>query len=433
MHQMAKSAPLASTIPGSEWLTSWRLVAASTVGMMLGSFHAYSLGTMTAPLEAEFGWSRTQITSGMLITSFVSVLLSPFMGMLIDRLGPRRIGVFGAVVYCSALAMLSLATSSIWSWWLLWGLLAFALLQIKPTVWLTAITSRFDKSRGLALAVVLSATGIGQAIIPVATFALTERFGWRGSYLALAAGAALISLPLVLMWFYGAQDRKKNKNEAAAATQVPAAEVPGVSIREGLRSASFIRLAIAAVAMGTAGTALTVNLVPILGGSGLSRGTAASIAGLSGLCTILGRLGGGFLLDRYNARIIGGISVLLPIISCVILLAAPGQLAWAIVAVICIGISSGAEMDAIAYLAGRCFGQRNFGALFGALSGLLTLGVGLGPNLGNLVYDLTGAYDQFLIAVVPLSLATAYLFFSVGAYPNFAAARTERETGSTAP
>jgi predicted MFS family arabinose efflux permease len=256
---------------------------------------------------------------------------------------------------------------------------------------------------------------------------MIEMFGWRGAYVGLACMAALISVPIVFLWFHTSLDITKQPQERGSATK---GSLTGLSIRGALFSPTFLRLAIAAIVMGTAGTALTVNLVPTLSSLGMTRGMAASIAGLSGIFAIVGRLGGGYLLDRFNARVVGAGAVLLPIISCALLLAFPGQLAWAVVAVICIGLSAGAEMDAITYLSGRCFGQRNFGTLFGALSGLLTLGLGLGPNVGNMIYDRTGSYEMFLVAVIPMSLLAAWLFFTVGPYPDFIKEDATRQSGS---
>src|SRR5688572_1042070 len=106
-----------------EWRANWPLVLAGILGMAIGSLHAYSLGVMIAPLEAEFGWKRAQISSGLFITSTIAVIFAPFMGMAIDRLGTRIIALTGVTFYCGALALLSQARDSLWSWQLLWMLL----------------------------------------------------------------------------------------------------------------------------------------------------------------------------------------------------------------------------------------------------------------------------------------------------------------------
>src|SRR3546814_17949336 len=83
---------------------------------------------------------------------------------------------------------------------------------------------------------------------------------------------------------------------------------------------------------------------------------------------MIGRLSAGLLLDHFDARRIGALSFCFPMISCAILIVAGGSVPFAILATIIFGLSIGAEMDVIAYLAARFFGTRNFGAIFGVRS-----------------------------------------------------------------
>ena len=403
----------------AEWRGGWQVVVAAVVGMAISSLHAYSTGVMVVPLEKEFGWSRAGITSGMMICSVFSVLFAPFFGMFIDRFGPRRIALFGIAAYCAALAGLSFAGPSLVSWWVLWSFVAVALLNTKPTVWIAAVSGLFNRSRGLALAFVLSATGLSQVLTPAIATWLVAHHGWRSAYVMLGAGGALIALPVVWFWLSSAQDRVRMDQTDNPATK---ADIAGLSAREGFRSGAFIRLAVGALAMSIAGGALTVNLVPMLRTAGLDAASAAWLAGLSGLSAIGGRLVCGYLLDRLNARIVGGVMVLLPILTCAILLYAPAHLPILVLGVFLSGIASGAEMDAIAYMATRSFGMRNFGLLFGTLTGVLSLGVGSGPTLANLIYDHTGTYQIALWAIIPLSALTSWMFFTVNPYPDFARA-----------
>src|SRR5690606_3374777 len=108
-----------------EWRAHWLVVSASIVGIMISQLHLYSLGAMILPLEQEFGWSRAQISSGLLIISIVVCPLAPLMGIAVDRFGPRRIALWGVGFYSMSIALLSLAQQPMWTWWLLWTLLAF--------------------------------------------------------------------------------------------------------------------------------------------------------------------------------------------------------------------------------------------------------------------------------------------------------------------
>lgn len=405
----------------AEWRENWTVVLAAFFGAALAAIYAYSIGVMIAPLEKEFGWSRAQISSGMLVVSIFSVVLSLFMGMAIDRFGPRRLALVGVLFYCGALALLSQATSSIYLWWFLWALIATGIMFIKPTIWVAAISSLFTASRGLALAVVLSATGFISFFMPMLTLALVENFGWRSAYLFLGGGAALVAFPLIYLFFSSAKD--KERRTPTTDNAVPVA-LTGLSVREGLTSANFYLLAIAGLAMSLASVAISINIVPILVDDGLTAATAAPIAGIIGITQILGRLAGGYLLDRFNARIVAAISVALPIVTCSILLASSGSVPAAMVAAAFLGFAAGAEFDAVAYLCSKCFGMKKFGTLFGAFTGIISLGFGLGPMTANFVYDQTGSYDPVLWAIIPLTILSSVLFLFIGSYPDF-----ERSSG----
>lgn len=395
----------------AEWRAGWPVVIASFGGTALASMYAYTMGVLIAPIEAEFGWSRAQISSGFFIISLFSVTLSLFMGMLIDRVGPRRIAIIGVLVYGAALALLSQATPNIYLWWSQWALVALGILCVKPTVWVVAVSSLFVASRGLALAVVLSATGFVSFVMPTLTLAILKASDWRVTYVALGVGGAALVLPLVLIFFRSPADGGR----AAPAKQVLGS---GMSLREGLLSRSFLLLAAGGFVFSLSSVALTLNMVPILTAGKLGVEAAATTAGAIGIAQIVGRLSGGYLLDRFNARIVAAVSVSFPVVTCALLLAFPGDAAAALVAVVFLGLAAGAEMDAIAYLSAKYFGLHNFAALFGAFFGIVTLGFGIGPMLANAVYDRTGTYDPVLWGIMPAALLAAFLFLMIGPYPE---------------
>jgi MFS family permease len=388
---------------------------------MLISSHGYSLGVMILPLEQEFGWPRAQISAGLLFISVLALLAGPVLGTLVDRYGARRIGLGGILFYCASLSALSLANSSILSWWGLWLVLALGALTIMPMVWISILNGYFFKSRGLALAIALSGTGLGAALWPMITNALVEAHGWRMAYVGLGMIGAAACFPIAWLLFREHPSRRRELR-AGSSSGLPA-KPPA---RRQLASARFLKLAAAALIFAVANGTVTQNLVPILIGEGLSPAKAAATAGLLGIGSITGRVVGGFLLDRFNGNVVAAVSVLLPIITIGILLGMEQSQLWAGLACLVLGFSIGAEVDCCAYLAGRHFGTGNFGTLFGTINGLLLFGTGLAPVLGNLVYDATGSYDEVMIASIPAFLATAILFLAMGSYRNL-----DPETGET--
>ena len=414
-----------------EWRANWAVVVAAMTGLAASHVHLYSMGVMIAPLEKEFGWSRTQISFGFLIISMIVFPLSPFMGMAVDRFGPRRIALCGLTIYCLSVALLSLAQQALWTWWLLWLLIAFGCLFVTPTVWVAAIKSLFFASRGLALAVALSAVGVISFAGPLLTYFLVEHFGWRMTYVLWGGTAAAIALPMI--YFYLPDAKVKARTELTTRTFQKGNVGSSFSFREGIKSAAFLKLAVAGPIMSVLFTALVVNLVPMLTFSGIHTATAAAISGIVGISQLVGRLSGGALLDRYNARRVGAAIVTFPIIACLMLIAFAGSVPVSGIAVLVFGLAAGAELDVLAYLASRFFGIRNFGVLFGSIIGLASLGSGLGPVLASSVYDRTGSYVPVLWAIIPLCMLSSYSFLSLGPYPKFDDEEAQKKEGHSVP
>lgn len=406
----------------AEWRASWTLVAAATIGYSLAVVHASSIGVMMGPIERELGWTRTEIFSGVSLVSFVAMGLATFIGVAIDRYGPRRVGILATVLICGAVALMSTTTDSLWGWWARWVLVGVAVAAM-PTVWVAPIAARFNVSRGLAMAIVLSGSGLGTFLVPMMTNTLVEQFGWRGAYLGLGAIWGTIALPVVLLFFHATKPTGNPGAEAAAAapsTEKPsAAEPSGLTAREGFRSLTYYRLILAGTGATAAGGAMVLNLVPMLHSNGLSNTAAAAVAGLIGISTIIGRVCGGWLLDHFRAKWIACAATLLSITLPVTLLVSQGSVVAASAGVLIFGLVGGAKIAGLVYLATRHLGQRAFGTLYGAINACVAFGVGIAPLGANYVYDLTQSYELVMWAIIPVLVVSASLYASLGAYPDF--------------
>ena len=401
----------------AEWRASWTLVLAATVGYSISSIPAGSTGVMMGPIEAEFGWSRTEIYSGVALISFIGVLLATFIGAGIDRFGARPIGIAAGAAMSAAIAALALVGESLWQWWALWALVGLASAAM-PTVWLTPVAGRFTASRGLAVAIVLSGSGLATFAVPIISHALVEAYGWRGAYMGLGMIWAVLTLPLLLLFFHGGGNPSSGKRTGAAATAP--AELPGFTVSQGFRSVNFYKLLLAAFFGIFGGVALIMNLVPVLISTGIPRGSAATVSGLIGIATITGRIAGGWLLDRMSAKLIAALSTSLAAVLPVILLLFPGSAALAAIAIIIYGLVGGAKIGATAYLASRHLGQRAFGTLYGTINASIAFAVGTAPLAANFIYDLTGSYEIVMWAAAPILLLGGAIYASLGTYPDFA-------------
>lgn len=388
----------------AEWCAGWSVVLAALVGLAVSNLPTYSAGVLIGPMEAELGWSRSFITSGLLIQSLATFALSPIIGRLIDRFGARRLAIPGFAAICVGFAAISMTGSSTIGYLCCWLIIALGGASLSMATWAAVVASRFERQRGLALAVALCGAGLGSSLIPLAAHWLTSILGWRGAFFSLGSSALLV-VPLLIWAFRDKQDIEPASKRSREAS------IPFSLL---FRSRHFYALAFAGFFLATTVITLLVHLVALLTASGLDRGTAAAIMGLIGISTVVGRLLTGAVLDRSSGPLIGGISFSLPILTAILLLVGSGDV-WIVGAAVTIfGLALGAEGDILAYMTARYFGVAGYGGVFSLYVSLMALGTGFGPWLASLWVDAGGAYSALLIVMIPFSATAALLVATLG-------------------
>jgi MFS family permease len=399
----------------AEWRGFWPLPIAAGLGYATAVMYVYAMGPFIEPISREFDWSRAQISSGITIAAFFSAIFCVPIGMLVDRIGPRRVGLVGVVLMCGAVALLGTATGDESNWIMLWGILAFTTLWVQATVWTSAVTSRFEASRGLALAITLSGASVSATVFPILATWLIGSYGWRTAFMAMSGAWLALVFPFLLLFFRGAHDQVSAHRTTASDT---VRALAGVSLSEGIRSPALYKLIMAGGFFAFTAIGIVVHFVPILTDSGTEPLAAAGVASLVGIFSIIGRLGTGVLLDRYPGHLVGAIAFLIPIPACALLLFDGANPLSQSVAAAIFGLTLGSEVDVIAYLAARYFGLKNFGALYGAMVMALSLGVAFGPLGAGAVFDHYGSYAPFLVLTTVLMGVSALALFSLRATPT---------------
>ncbi len=406
----------------AEWRSHWPLVMAAAVGFAFSSITSASTGLFMEPLGREFGWSRTLQSSGVSITAVLTMLMSPFFGVAIDRFGTRRMALAGIIGAALIISSFSLANGSAVQWIGLWVAYAFAAVMIKSTVWSAAVSSVFTNGRGLALGLTLSGTAVAQAIIPPITNYLIDSFGWRGAMVWLGMGGGAIAFLFCALWLFDGYDvaRKKRRiAEAAGEIAGPATllDVPGLSIPQAWRSTALWRIGISTFVMMVITIALNVHQFEILRGIGIDRTSAAWLTSIAGVMGVIGKLVTGWLLDRYHPKWVGSITLGITAIAFIILLMPGLDVTMVVVAMAVNGYAAGTKLQIASYLASAYGGMRNFGAIFGTMASLIAAGSGLGPIVAGLIYDSYGTYNPFLVFGIVGTLFSAFLIFGLRDYP----------------
>ena len=403
-----------------EWHAHWPLVAAAMAGLSFASVAASSIGLFMEPLSKEFGWSRAAIAGGLSVFAAIAVPLAPVAGGLIDRLGSRRLAIPGLIVSAMLLACFSLANGSIMQWLMLWSLYALAAVSIKAPVWTTAVTGNFIAGRGMALAVTLCGTALAQTFSPLISQWLISTQGWRAAYVWLSLSWGAVALLFVVPFLFDARDRLRQQPVSVVKSEPPV--LYGLTLREAMRNPKLIRIAVATLITNILVGGILVHQVPLLKEHGLSAVVAAAVAGSTGLASISGKLFSGWLMDRVHGGRVASISLALPALACLLLLNSEGSSALAMAGVMLLGYTTGAQMQLCAYLTGRYGGLLSFGKVFGVMSGLTALGIGIGPVVVGLVFDRVGSYSPALTVGVPTALICGLLLMRLGPYPDWTSA-----------
>lgn len=413
-----------------EWRRHWPLVFSAMACLTVGALPTATLGLFMQPLSDEFGWSRTQVSIGLSIFALVSLPLTPFAGMLVDRFGARRVAVPGLLLSGACFAAFGLMSGGYWQWVGIWIAYTLASLGTRSLVFSSAVSGAFSAGRGMALAVLLSGTAITTALAPTITRLLIDEWGWRGGYIGLGLGWFGFALLFALLFFHDARGRTAGK--AGKAGPVVAAEIPGgLTLREAFRDSRMQRIGFAMFVQAIMGTAILVHIVPMLAADGLTLAQATSIAAVMGIASIAGKLVTGWLIDRMTGSLLPVMAYGGPGVAYALLLQATGSVPLLTLAIFVLGYCSGASLQVGTYLTTRYAGLRNFGAIFGVLSSLMGVSAGIGPVIAGRVFDTSGGYTPLLMAGVPVAVMAGLAVFRLGAYPVFAPTRTETTVAET--
>jgi len=413
---------MSSLSVGGEFKRGWTIIVVAAIGMACGlsALPIYSIGTFTKPLTEAFGWSRAEVQGIYSWMTIGNLVAAPILGWLIDSQGVRKVAIVSVIGTALGYVALGLFSGPLWSFYLIAFMTAIVGVGTVPITWTRVVIDWFDIGRGRALGLALAGTGVSAMVIPVyATWIITE-FGWRAGFVGLALLPAVLALPAV---YFLLHDRTGGHVVRAPTDVVETRrEDVGVEFRAALRGYRFWALNVVFFLIGACIAGLIAHLVPMLTDQGQSPATAAQIAGVIGAAVIVGRIGTGYLIDRFWAPGVGLVLLSLPAISCLILASDASSVPLALTAALLIGLAAGAEFDLMAFLVSQYFGQKRFGIIYACIYATFKISAGVGAPLFGFTYDETGSYDAILFLSVGSFIGSSAMLLLLGKYPAKAAA-----------
>jgi MFS family permease len=390
----------------------WLMVGASAAGLSTnpGQFAFGAMGVFMLPLIAEFGWTRTQVSAALTIFTVALACSLPLIGILVDRLGARRILVPSTLIFGTLLLAIPAFVSAPWHLWLLFGLMGSLAAGANALPYMRILGNWFDRRRGLAYGLAMAGGGFGYAYVPPMLQWLIDSWDWRAGYLALGGLVLVIAVPIAAFVL----------RESPAAAGVAAGDArPPVANRTATNPAGQVEPVADAgvrllallfgifVVLSLCLYGLLSHLVPMLVDRGVAAAHAARMAALLGVAILVSRAAVGLLIDRWFAPRVGAVCTVLSAAGIALFAAgvSTGPIGW--VATSLVGLSMGAEIDLLAFLTSRYFGLRRFGRIYGLLFSGFLLGASTGPLAYGALFDEAGHYDVALQGATALLLLCA--------------------------
>jgi MFS family permease len=388
----------------------WVIVAA---GGLLGcvAFGAlFSLPVFLRTIAADTGWSMTGVSAAMTIAFLAMAFGSLAWGSLSDRLGPRVVVLAGSIILAVSLALAS-RTPSLLGFQLLFGVLVGGATAAIFAPLMACVTGWFETRRSLAVSLVSAGMGMApMTMSPLAAWLVTQ-YDWRTSLLIISALVAAIMIPVALLV------RSPPALAGAAATALPAAVPPAMTRAQALRSPQFLILLLTNFFCCAAHSGPIVHTVSYAVTCGIPLMLAVSIYSVEGLAGLGGRVAFGLLGDRFGARRILVIGLLVQAFGTLGYLAARELATFYTVAAI-FGFIYAGVMPLYSVIARENFPLPMMGTVIGGMAMAGGLGMATGPVVGGMIYDAFASYAWLFISCFGLGLGAFLIALTFRPFPG---------------
>jgi MFS family permease len=397
----------------------WRVLVATfvTLGLAYGFWYSYSV--FLVAFLREFGWSRSVVAGAFSVLVVGHGVSGPVLGWLVERFGPRAVIASGGVVLGAAL-FIGAHVSAIWHLYLVFGVLAS--IGVSGAGWVPAVVlirGWFPSRVGTAIGITSAGIGVGIfALVPFAQL-LIDSLGWRWALRVLGTIVVLWIVPATLLLVRDARGAAPAGTPAAA--EATAASRPHWRLETVVRTWRFWGTGLVFFAGSLSTQMLLVHQVAYLVDHGVPALVGATLVGVVGVASVVGKTGWGTLSDR-----VGREPTYTLAFGCVALsvafLALAGAYPQSLLPygyAVLIGVGYAVTAPLTPAIANDLFGGPRFARIFGMLHFANSLGGALGAWGAGAIFDATRSYALALpIAAATALLAPALLWVVAPRRPN---------------
>ena len=387
--------------------TAAAVLAAVFTLNLLGRGAGETYAVFLLPLEREFGWARSQLTSVYSAYLLIGGFMAPLVGLVFDRLGPRIVYTAG-LVCLSAAFFLASTLGNLWQFYVFIGGMIGAGVGLLGMVPASALLVRWYRAKiATAIGITFAAGGMGGLLFVPSVQVLLETFHWRTVYqilgVVMLCAAPLAALAVPWAKFVAGDPESRIERKAHAAAE-------GWTLRKAMGTRLYWALVqvffFTSIAMFTVLVQAVVYFIDI----GFTPIVAATAYGLLGMFSVISVSGSGFASDRFGYRktvttsFVGTATGVLLLLALSYAPSAPLLVAFVIVFGLCMGVRG----PIVSSIATRHFAGAKVATIYGTIYAMNAIGAAIGSLIGGVLHDLTGGYRAcFVFSLCAISLAVA--------------------------
>ena len=397
---MESQTPASGTTRQPRIFYGWYLVAGSVLtNTILSAAYFQGMSAFSVSIEAHFGWSRSVVGGAMSLRQMESGVMSPLVGILLDKVKPRTLLFWSAIITGLGLIWLGNITGILTFYLAIFVISVGTSGMSHAVTWPVIIARWFRRRLGIATGLAVMGPIFGSPFVILNT-SLEETYGWQ----TIIVTYGVIVLLLLTLISAIARDRPEpyglrpdgdppERDAQGVAMRTPA-QLRGMSARRAMRTKEFWLFMGYLSGMFMVNSAFQVHQIfYFVEDTGLTKSEAAVTFTLVFLLSGIGRLGAGYMLDKADYRLVLAVVAGMLTASMLYLqFVTVTTIALAMPFVTLFGIGFGSVIPTRGTLGSMMFGNRSLGSIVGILQGGSVAAGVLGPIFMAWVFDVTGDY-----------------------------------------
>jgi sugar phosphate permease len=289
----------------------WVIAGVTFMTMLVTAGALGAPGVLIVPLEKEFGWTTSEISSALALRLMLFGALAPFAAAFLNRFGVRRMILIALSIIIVGLTT-SLFMTQLWQLVALWGVLIGVGSGLTAMVLGATVSARwFSQRRGLVVGILAASNATGQLVFQPLLAQFAGTIGWRGAIVFICIVLAVAGVFVFLLMRDRPADVGLPPYGDTVVAKAPATQhgfwtlvaSPLTILKDAARVPVFwVLFATFFICGASTNGLIQTHFVSLCGDFGILPVGAASILAMMGAFDLVGTAGSGWLSDRYDNR-----------------------------------------------------------------------------------------------------------------------------------